>query len=54
MVDPDALYSGKEVNNIKAGEFRTVGLKQLRMFNGKKVPGGSFSGQLVATRITAN
>jgi hypothetical protein len=38
MADPDALYSGKEVNNIKAGEQRTVGLKQLRMFNGKKVP----------------
>ena len=42
MPDPDALYSGKQVNNIKAGEKRTVALKQLRLFNGKKVPAKYF------------
>jgi len=42
MDDPDALYSGKQVNNIKAGETRNVALKQLRLFNGKKVPAKYF------------
>jgi hypothetical protein len=42
MSDVDSLYSGKQVNNIKAGETRTVVLKQLRLYNGKKVPAKYF------------
>ncbi len=33
--DPDSYYSGKQVNNIKAGETRTVNLRKLRRFDGK-------------------
>ena len=38
MEDIDSLYSGGQVNNLKAGDQRNVPLKRVRMFNGKKVP----------------
>jgi parallel beta-helix repeat protein len=37
--DPDGLYSGETVNNIKAGETKNVKLHKIRLFNGKNVPG---------------
>ncbi len=38
-VDPDTIYAAGMVRNIKANETKKVGLFQLRLFNGKKLPG---------------
>ena len=38
--DPDALYSGKQVNNLKAGQDKDVKLRKVRLYNGHDVPCG--------------
>ena len=38
--DPDALYSGKQVNNLKANQERDVKLRKVRLYNGHVVPCG--------------
>jgi hypothetical protein len=36
--DPDAAYSGKQVNNLKTCEVRKVNLRQIRTADGKNLP----------------
>jgi len=36
--EPDALYSGDRVRNLRAGEQKIVKLRRLRLFSGKIVP----------------
>ncbi len=38
--DPDALYSGKQVNNLKVNQDKDVKLRKVRLYNGHVVPCG--------------
>ena len=37
-VDPDTIYAAAMVQNITANTIKKVGLFQLRLFSGKKIP----------------